>query len=255
LRSRVTRFRRILFIHQKQEIGLCDVALTATARSPATDEGVFMRLGSRSLPAVIYRGLLVAAFSAVLSVPTATAQIITDKTPDKVSSPTRQGMWGNIGVGFGSLGCQDCDGDRLNGLSGDGSIGWTLSPRVRLGIGSSAYTRSQNDSDYLGDAQASISVATVDARLRFYPKTTSGFFITGGLGVGMLRTKASVSYNGTPLLAYKNTDTGAGAVMGIGWDIDLSKHVSLTPSYMGFAMASSHADANVGQLGIGVTIR
>jgi hypothetical protein len=43
--------------------------------------------------------------------------------------------------------------------------------------------------------------------------------------------------------------------MGIGWDIEVSKHVSLTPSYTGFAMASSNVDANVGQLGIGVTIR
>jgi hypothetical protein len=172
----------------------------------------------------------------------------------RVSSPTRQGMWGNIGIGFGSLGCQDCYGDRVNELVGDGSIGWTLSPRVRLGIGSSAYAKSVSGPLAFLDESMSISLTTVDARLRFHPKATSGFFITGGLGVGILRLKDSISYNGAVLATDRTSDVGAGAVMGIGWDIGVSKHVSITPSYTGFVMASPAADANVAQLGIGITI-
>jgi hypothetical protein len=209
---------------------------------------------SRSLTVVANRALLTVLFTAVLSVPAAIAQT-TDVAPDRPPSPTREGMWGAVGVGLGSLGCQDCAGERTRGLAGDGSIGLTLSPRLRVGIGSSAYTKSQSDSASLFDANASVSVATVDARLRFYPKTTSGFFVTGGVGVGMLRTKANVSYDGAPLYAEKNTETGLGAVMGLGWDINIAKHVSLTPSWTGFLMSSSNADANVSQVGIGITIR
>jgi hypothetical protein len=178
-----------------------------------------------------------------------------ERTPARVSSPTRQGMWGNIGIGFGTLGCQDCDGDRLNGLAGEGSIGWTLSPRVRLGIGSSGYAKSASGPIAFLDESMSISLTTVDARLRFHPKATSGFFVTGGLGVGVLRMKDSISYNGTVLATDRTSEVGAGAVLGIGWDIGISKHVSITPSYTGFSMASSTADANVGQLGIGITIQ
>jgi len=40
----------------------------------------------------------------------------------------------------------------------------------------------------------------------------------------------------------------------VGWDIRVGRNVSLTPFWNGFAMANDIADANVGQIGIGVTI-
>jgi len=40
----------------------------------------------------------------------------------------------------------------------------------------------------------------------------------------------------------------------VGWDIRVGRNVSLTPFSNGFAMANDIADANVGQIGIGVTI-
>jgi hypothetical protein len=43
-------------------------------------------------------------------------------------------------------------------------------------------------------------------------------------------------------------------VFGVGWDIRVSRNVSLTPFYNGFAMQSDLVDANVGQIGLGVTI-
>ena len=70
---------------------------------------------------------------------------------------------------------------------------------------------------------------------------TSGFFLTGGPGVGSIR------YAG-------DSEFGVGVVLGIGWDIRVGRNVSLTPFYNGFAMSNSLVDANVGQLGLGVTI-
>lgn len=86
-----------------------------------------------------------------------------------------------------------------------------------------------------------LTVGTLDARLRFYPARSSGFFLTFGLGVG------SISLAG-------ESEFGVGAVVGVGWDIRVGLNVSLTPFYNGFAMNNSIADANVGQLGLGVTI-
>ncbi len=145
---------------------------------------------------------------------------------------SRNGFWFSGGMGIGSLGCDDCGG-RANGLSGGISLGGTLSDKWLLGIGTTGWART-----VVGDV---LSVGTVDARIRFYPSLTSGFFITGGLGLG------SVSFAG-------ESEVGAGAVFGVGWDIRVGSNVSLTPFYNGFAMRSSLVDANVGQLGLGVTI-
>jgi hypothetical protein len=145
---------------------------------------------------------------------------------------TREGFWFNAGLGLGSLGCDNCVG-RENGLSGNLSLGGKISDRVLLGVGTTGWAKSEGGE--------TLTVGTLDARVRFYPVLKSGFFLTGGLGVG------DVSFAG-------DSEFGLGVVLGIGWDIRVGRNVSLTPFYNGFAMRSSVADANVGQLGIGITI-
>jgi hypothetical protein len=147
--------------------------------------------------------------------------------------PARSGFWFNGGLGVGSLGCLYCDGGRVNGLSGGLSLGGTLSDRWLLGFGTTGWVRDTT----LG----TLSVGTADARVRFYPSLYSGFFMTGGLGLGSISLGSLTEY-------------GPGAVFGVGWDIRVSRNVSLTPFYNGFAMQSDLVDANVGQLGLGVTI-
>jgi hypothetical protein len=145
---------------------------------------------------------------------------------------TREGLWFNVGLGLGSQGCQDCL-LRDNGLSGGLSVGGRISDRVLLGVGTAGWAK-----EIAGET---LSVGTLDARLRFYPARTSGFFLTGGLGIG------SLSYAG-------ESEFGLGAILGLGWDIRVGRNISLTPFYNGFAMSNSLVDANVGQFGIGVTI-
>jgi hypothetical protein len=86
-----------------------------------------------------------------------------------------------------------------------------------------------------------LTVGTLDVRMRFHPIRTSGFFLTLGLGVG------SLSFAG-------ESESGAGAVVGVGWDIRMSRNVSLTPFYNGSAVSNSSGDANVAQVGIGITV-
>jgi len=152
--------------------------------------------------------------------------------PSTFRPHTREGFWFSAGLGFGTLGCQDCIG-REDGLSGGLSLGTAVGDRVLVGVGTTGFARTVDG--------ATFSVGTLDARVRFYPSRTSGFFLNGGAGLG------SISYAG-------ESEVGVGVMLGLGWDIRLGKNVSLTPFWNGFAMSNANVDANVGQLGIGFTI-
>jgi hypothetical protein len=145
---------------------------------------------------------------------------------------TREGFWFNAGLGFGSLGCDNCDG-RVNGLSGGLSLGGKVSDKLLLGVGTTGWAKSEDGE--------TLTVGTLDARLRFYPVVKAGFFVTGGIGLGTIRFAGE-------------SENGLGVVLGVGWDVRIARNVSVTPFYNGFAMRSSIADANVGQLGVGITI-
>jgi hypothetical protein len=145
----------------------------------------------------------------------------------------RDGFWFNGGFGYGSLGCDACL-DRANGLSGGLVFGGTLGDKWLLGVGTTGWSRET----VFGE---SLTVGTLDARVRFYPSLSSGFFITGGLGIG------SISVDG-------DGEFGAGAVVGLGWDVRVGRMVSLTPFWNGFAVRTSSTDANVGQIGLGITL-
>jgi hypothetical protein len=123
-------------------------------------------------------------------------------------------------------------------LSGGLAIGGTLSQKLLLGAGTNAWSKSENG--------ATLTVGTLTALARFYPSATGGFFLVGGLGIGSIH--AEISDFGS------DTETGLGALVGLGYDFRVGQNVSLTPYWNGFAMSTANADANVGQLGLGVTV-
>ncbi len=148
----------------------------------------------------------------------------------------RRGFWFNGGLGWGSLGCQNC-GTRTGGLTGGLSLGGTLSPKFLLGVGTTGWTKTENG--------ATLTVGTLDARIRFYPSAVGGFFLTGGVGIGSV----SASVGGL-----SGGETGVGVVMGLGNDFRIAANVSLTPFFNVFAVKTSNTDANVVQLGLSVTV-
>ncbi len=152
-------------------------------------------------------------------------------------SQERSGFWFNFGLGTGSLGCDGCV-DRLSGLSGQIGVGGTLSSKVTLGVMSNGWYKSEDG--------VSLNVGTLTAAIRFYPKTTSGFFLTAGLGLGSM--KLDIDGFGS------DTETGTGAMVGLGWDFRIGNNISITPFWNGFAVKVNDGDANVGQLGVGITV-
>jgi hypothetical protein len=174
---------------------------------------------------------LVQCLAAVVAVAVSAASAHAQK-----NAPIRDGFWVSGGLGYGSLGCDLCGGTREGGLSGDLSLGGTISPRFLLGVGTSGWTKSEQG--------ATLTVGTLDARVRFYPSTTGGFFLTGGLGF------ASVRQTGIGTA----TENGVGTILGLGWDIRMARNASITPYWNGFAMKNNNTDANVGQVGLAVTL-
>ena len=174
---------------------------------------------------------------AVRSAPPQVSQPRPDIATPATHAQTREGFWFNAGMGYGSGSCQNCL-ERWGGLSGGLSLGGTITERFLLGVGTSGWYKSENG--------YTVNGGTFDTRIRFYPAVKSGFFLTGGLGLGHL----TESLNGFG----SETEYGVGAIFGLGWDIRVSRNVSLTPFYNGFAVQTANADGNVGQIGLSVTI-
>ena len=149
----------------------------------------------------------------------------------------REGFWLNLGLGYGTLGCDGC-GSREDGLSGGLQLGGTLSPKWLLGGATTGWTKSEGG--------VTLTVGTVLALVRFYPSERGGFFLEGGLGLGTIH----VSVDGFG----SESESGGGALLGLGYDIRVGRNVSLTPAWLGFAAQTSNSDANVGQLSLGVTV-
>lgn len=168
----------------------------------------------------------------------------TQVRPDQILRPApqpsqaREGLWFNAGLGYGSLGCDICT-DTAGGGSGGLSFGWTINERLRLGFGTTGYYRSFENS-------VAVSASTLDALVLFYPVRTSGFLVTGGVGVGTISAAARGLGSAS--------ETGVGVVLGVGWDLPLGSKISLTPFWNGFAVRTSHFVVNVGQLGLGITV-
>jgi len=153
------------------------------------------------------------------------------------NAQTRDGFWFSGGLGYGVLGCDGC-GNYEGGLSGGLSLGGTISPRFLLGVGTSGWSKSEGG--------GTLTVGLLDARVRFYPSTTGGFFLTGGAGVGSVRI--SVPGFGSA------TETGPGLILGLGYDYRIARNASVTPFWNGYAMRNSNIDANVGQVGLAITL-
>ncbi|MBK6781940.1 MAG: hypothetical protein IPG75_20760 [Gemmatimonadetes bacterium] len=137
--------------------------------------------------------------------------------PSPASTPARSGIWFNAGMGYGSLGCDDC-GSREGSWSGGLALGGTLSQKVLLGVGTNGWTKSEGG--------ATLTVGTVTAVIRFYPSRTGGFFLLGGLGLGTVH----VSVDGFG----SDSETGGGALVGLGYDFRIGRNVSFTPFWNGF---------------------
>lgn len=114
----------------------------------------------------------------------------------------RSGLWGGFGLGWGSVGCEECV-DRSSGFSGMGMIGGTLSDVVRIGGGGSGFYRTENN---------------VELDL-----TTTMFIIQVFPGAGDLYLQGGAGFATADLTVLTETfeDEGAAFQVGIGYSANL----------------------------------
>jgi hypothetical protein len=141
-------------------------------------------------------------------------------------TPEREGFWFGFGLGAGSadVTCDDCDGDsdRETGGAGYLKAGWTLSPRVLLGIESSAWTKTKDEDG----VDITLNMYNVSGTLTLYPSETAGFFVKGGAGLAFVNSKFK---QGNTTID-SDMGNGLGLLAGIGYDFRLGRRVRLTPA-------------------------
>ncbi|MGE0552567.1 MAG: hypothetical protein AB7R55_03970 [Gemmatimonadales bacterium] len=148
---------------------------------------------------------------------------------------TREGFWFSAGLGYGSLGCEDCD--REGGLSGYLRLGGTLSPKVLLGVETNGWTKSEGG--------ATLTYGNLSGVVYFYPSPDGGFHLKGGLGIARLDLDLGSFGSGG--------ETGGGALLGLGYDARIGRNVSITP-YLNFLGGSfDGGNASLAQFGVGIT--
>jgi Outer membrane protein beta-barrel domain len=194
----------------------------------------------RSISCALFVFALAAVPAAAQSItfPASTPLFSTAEQSGGTARPhTRGGFWFSGGLGVGSLGCEDCDEREVSAMA-DIALGGTIGDRLLLGAGLSGWSKEEDG--------LTLTVSTLEARLRFYPMVDKGFYLTGGLGLGTIRAK----FEGFG----DESESGLGLTLGLGWDIRVGRNVSITPFWHGTAVSADESDANFGSLGVAVTI-
>lgn len=153
----------------------------------------------------------------------------------------RVGLWGGFGFAAGLLGCLEsgCSHDEW-GFSGYGQLGGTLSPSIRLGGGSNGYFKEVDSVDY--------TVGTLTFQVQWYPNE-GDFFLLGG--AGLAHSEASASFEG---FTVSETETGAGFVVGLGYDLSINQSgsLALTP-FFNWVVTTVDPTLDFLQFGLGLT--
>lgn len=149
---------------------------------------------------------------------------------------TRRGFWIGLGAGYGSLGCEDCS-DRSGSVSGYFKLGGTLNQRVLIGGEVNGWTKKESGITF--------SYTHVSGVVYFYPSARGGFHLKGGAGL------ASIDIDAGPFGT--GNETGAGVILGAGYDARVGRNFSLTP-YINFMGGTfDNGSANLIQFGLGAT--
>lgn len=164
------------------------------------------------------------ALLAVLVATTASAQ----------QAQTRQGFWIGGGLGYGSLGCDGCD--RVGAPSGYLKLGTTIRQNILLGVETNGWTKSE-----LGNR---LTMGNISGAVYWYPMVSNGLFVKAGAGLSVLDASSTVG---------AGSESGFGVLGGVGYDVRVSRNLSITPVANWFRGSFDGGSANVLQIGLGVT--
>jgi len=153
----------------------------------------------------------------------------------------RAGFWGGFGFGAGLLGCleEGCSHDEW-GFSGYGRLGGTISPSLRLAGGTNGFYKQINDVDF--------QMGALTFQALWYP-SGNDFYVVGGAGLAFAEVSASSGG-----FSVSDSETGAGFVVGVGYDFSINKSgsLALTP-FANWIITTIDPTFDFLQFGLGLT--
>lgn len=147
----------------------------------------------------------------------------------------RRGLWGGVGLGYGSLECSGCSS--VSGLSGNLRVGGTVNQELSLGVGTFGF--------YHSESSYTLTQGAFVALVNVFPSPTSGFFVQGGVGYG----DQSIDIPGYG----SGSVSGFADVIGAGIDIRSGRAFYVTPFLNYFQLHASGTTNSVLQFGIAAT--
>lgn len=128
---------------------------------------------------------------------------------------------GGGGYGSADAACDECLDDRQNGAAGYFRLGYTVTPKLVLGLETNVWTKQEAVE---AGVSATLLFSNVAGTLAFYPKET-GFFVRGGAGAAL----ANLDVEMDDATVSADLGSGFGVLGGVGYDIRLSRRLSITP--------------------------
>ncbi len=146
---------------------------------------------------------------------------LVDVSPDHF----RRGVWLEAGLGWGQESFKLADdpySDQLGKPTFNFAVGGTPNSWIRLGGETTAWVYTFQDEDDQGVFQVTDGLWNIMAVARAYPIRNAGLFFRGGVGLGV--SSRSIEFSNTV------TETGLSTLLGVGYELQLSKQLFLTPS-------------------------
>jgi hypothetical protein len=135
----------------------------------------------------------------------------------EVKEGTRRGFWFGLGLGAGG---------ESNDVAGPGYSDLFYQPTISLRAGGTVGSHLRLGGEVLswfdeeGDAVASLSSALFVAQ--FYPLSSAGFYLKGGLGIG----RNAIDFDD----GFNVGDTGFAGLIGAGYELRLGRRIYLNPT-------------------------
>lgn len=166
---------------------------------------------------------------------------------------THDGFTVSVGLGGGSAGvsCVECESSRERAPTVYLRLGGAVRPNLVLAGEINGWSKSESDQGI----DATITIVTINAVAQWYPQTATGFFVSGGVGLGSMEAKANAFGE-----SLSDRTHGLGYQIGTGYDLRVRPNLAITPFVTYFATAGGKvestgekANANVVHFGLGVT--
>ena len=166
------------------------------------------------------------------------ASVLCLAAPIRAQAPASSGHSGfhaAIGAAYGSIAftCNVCGNTREPSMALMLRVGGAVRPDLVLSGEVTGWTN--------GFSLGTESATWINLVAQYYPERTGGFFLKGGVGVGAISSN-TVS-NGAGYLKFETQSVGG--VIGMGFDVRLSKSFALTPYIDLLYAAPAHGDPKV----------